>query len=69
MAGGGSRDRYRFWRKSFLGSCLCLLAGLWFFLPPAMARAQTVRVGYDPAGAYLYKDAEGEFQGYNLEYL
>ena len=69
MAGGGSRDRYQFWRKSFLGSCLCLLAGLWFFLPPAMARAQTVRVGYDPAGAYLYKDAEGEFQGYNLEYL
>ena len=29
----------------------------------------TLRVGYDPAGNYLYQDQKGDFQGYNAEYL
>ena len=34
-----------------------------------VAAAQTVRVGYDRSGTYLYRDEQGEYRGYNVEYL
>lgn len=49
--------------------CLCLL-GTWSVADAATKNSrQEVRVGYIYDGDYMYKTAEGEYRGYDVEYL
>ena len=58
----------RFWRKAIY-VLLGLLLLTWPGLERAWASEQTVRVGYEITGNYLYKADNGEYRGYDVEYL
>lgn len=49
--------------------CLLVLLCSWLFCTGTLQAQQTVRVGYDKSGIYLYRDEVGEYRGYTAEYL
>lgn len=52
--------------KFFVAVFLCFLT---IFCCNNAASAETLKVGYDISGIYLYKDMQGNYRGYDVEYL
>ena len=49
--------------------CLIVLLFSWLSGMGVLQAQQTIRVGYDSSGIYLYRDAAGTYRGYTVEYL